>query len=91
LPTQFLNQLLNQHKARLSVAADGALGLRLAVVDDLIEAITGCCIAAGDDLIVCRRNSERGRAARFLAERGHVKINWDLVRPVGVREGGLFG
>jgi hypothetical protein len=64
--------------------------LSIEVIHDLIDELASC-IAAGDDLIVCRRSSQRGRAAKFLAERGHVEITWDLVRPVGVREGELFG
>jgi hypothetical protein len=35
--------------------------LSIEVVHDLIEAIAGC-IAAGDDLVIARRNSRRGRA-----------------------------
>ena len=80
----------NATRWRARVRADVAGEAESAVIGDLIDELAGC-IAAGDDLIVCRRSSQRGRAAKFLAERGHVEITWDLVRPVGVREGELFG
>jgi len=54
--------------------------LSIEFVNDVVDAIAGC-IAAGEDLVIARRNSRLGRAATFLAERGNVEIIWDLVRP----------
>jgi hypothetical protein len=59
-------------------------------VDDVADVIASH-IAAGD-MLVPFRGSRRRLVARFLAARGHVEIvQSDLIRPVGVREGELFG
>jgi len=66
--------------------------LSIQFVNDVVDAIAGC-IAAGDDLVVNHHSSRRRLVAKFLAARGHVEIvqGCDLIRPVGVRDGELFG
>ena len=60
-------------------------------VHDVVDAIASH-IAAGDDLVVNHHSSRRRLVAKFLAARGHVEIvRGDLIRPVGVRDGDLFG
>jgi hypothetical protein len=59
-------------------------------VDDVADVIAGH-IAAGDALVPCR-GSRRRLVAKFLAARGHVEIvQSDLLRPIGARDGELFG
>jgi hypothetical protein len=59
-------------------------------VDDVADVIAGH-IAAGDALVPCR-GSRRRLVAKFLAARGHVEIvPGDLLRPIGARDGELFG
>ena len=65
--------------------------LSIQFVDDVVDAIAGC-IAAGDDLVVNHHSSRRRLVAKFLAARGHVEIvPGDLLRPIGARDGELFG
>ena len=65
--------------------------LSIQFVNDVVDAIAGC-IAAGDDLVVNHHSSRRRLVAKFLAARGHVEIvPGDLLRPIGARDGELFG
>ncbi len=65
--------------------------LSIRFVNDVVDAIAGC-IAAGDDLVVNHHSSRRRLVAKFLAARGHVEIvPGDLLRPIGARDGELFG
>ena len=66
--------------------------LSIQFVNDVVDAIAGC-IAAGDDLVVNHHSSRRRLVAKFLAARGHVEIvpGCDLLRPIGARDGELFG
>jgi hypothetical protein len=65
--------------------------LSIQFVNDVVDAIAGC-IAAGDDLVINHHSSRRRLAAKFLATRGHVEIvHCDLLRPIGARDGELFG
>ena len=65
--------------------------LSIQFVNDVVDAIASH-IAAGDDLVV-NHHSSRRLVAKLLAARGHVEIvqGCDLIRPVGVRDGELFG
>jgi len=59
-------------------------------VDDVADVIAGR-IAAGDALVPCR-GSRRRLVAKYLAARGLVEIvGGDLMRPLGARDGELFG
>ena len=59
-------------------------------VDDVADVIAGR-IAAGDMLVPCR-GSRRRLVANYLAGRGLVEIvGDDLMRPLGARDGELFG
>ena len=72
-------------------AALGEHRLSIQFVNDVVDAIAGC-IAAGDDLVVNHHSSRRRLVAKFLASRGHVEIvPGDRLRPIGARDGELFG
>ena len=59
-------------------------------IDDVADVIAGH-IAAGDALVPCR-GSRRRLVAKYLAARGLVEIvGSDLMRPLGARDGELFG
>jgi hypothetical protein len=59
-------------------------------IDDVADVIAGH-IAAGDALVPCR-GSRRRLVAKYLAARGLVEIvGGDLMRPLGARDGELFG
>ena len=63
---------------------------RFGPVDDVADVIAGH-IAAGDALVPCR-GSRRRLVAKYLAGRGLVEIvGGDLMRPLGARDGELFG
>jgi len=65
--------------------------LSIQFVNDVVDAIAGC-IAAGDDLVVNHHSSRRRLVAKFLASRGHIEIvPADRLRPIGARDGELFG
>ena len=64
--------------------------LSIRSVDDVADVIAGR-IAAGDALVPCR-GSRRRLVAKYLAGRGLVEIvGSDLMRPLGARDGELFG
>ena len=72
-------------------AALGEHRLSIQFVNDVVDAIAGCT-AAGDDLVVNYHSSRRRLVAKFLASRGHIEIvPADRLRPIGARDGELFG
>ena len=86
----------NAARWRDRVCADmlnvAAMSEHQVAVDDVAAVVDGIAsyIAAGE--VVIKMSRRRWRCLRYLDARGHIeRLQGDLIKPVGVREGELIG